>query len=160
MPEPVIFPGHESKLVGVTRRVTRLERRPLPYVILDHFKIWGDRTVTKVQNPAFQWTVSDDITDAGLDVIAVRGYVTTTGGAVGLQLWNVTENELIVSWTIAAGAKSAYEADGVDECMNYLNVDLDADEDEQQPELKLVTTSHGSTKGLGIYVFYGHDRRP
>jgi hypothetical protein len=153
MPQPVYIPNLDMRISQTARRVTRLERRPLPYIIMDHFKIYGDRTRSKVRSPAFQWTIGDDVTTSGLDVVGFRIYVTTVGSDCTCMLRNVTEGDdiLTASLTIPAGLKTAYTYVTVDECTNYLD-----DED----ELAIDCLVGGGTKGLGAYVFYGRDRRP
>jgi hypothetical protein len=159
MPEPVYNPYlPETQIASVVRRTTRLERRPTQYVIVDHHKIFGDRVTTKVRARAFVWTLSDDVLESGLDVVGFRAYVTTTGGACTVKLNNDATGDTLVTLTIPAGAKTAWATDSIDECSNYIDW-VDAD-DQIAPQFVIETTASGSTKGLGVYVYYGHDRRP
>lgn len=158
-PNPVYLPEELMRLSGVEREVRRLWRRPLNFVIVDHFKIFGDRTNTKVRDPAFAWTVSDDVMDADLDVIGIRAYVTTTGGDCSLLLKNDSEGDTLCGLTIPGGERTAWEADGIDETLNYLEW-VGAPGDRVPPQMSIQTTAGGGTRGLGVYVFYGHDPRP
>jgi hypothetical protein len=161
MPKPIYFPFMpEQQITSHTRRLTRLERRPIPFIIVDHHKIFGDRVTTKVRARAFAWHISDDVMDAGpLDVVGFRIYVTTVGtGACTLKLKNESTGDTLVTLTIPAGEKTAYAGNTIDECANYINwVDL---ANRKPPVFVVETTAGGGTKGLGVYVYYGHDRRP
>jgi hypothetical protein len=163
MPEPVYFPTDPTKIVGVSRRVTRLERRQLTFLIVDHLKIFGDRVNTKVRARAFAWVVSDDIVQTDLDIIGYRAYVTTVGGACTTALKNETEGDTLCTLTIPAGATTAYTATTIDETVNFTKPTPALEPDPEiyvPPTMVIQTIAGGGTKGLGVYLYYGLDKRP
>lgn len=162
MPEPVYFPTDTTRQVGHERRITRLERRPLAFIIMDHFKIFGDKVTTRELSPpdgAFGWHMTEDVLDSGLDIIGFRGYVTTPGDDCSMSLINRSTGATLVSLTIPGGEYDAVVTDEIDETLNYVEWVGDPG-DRVPPEFFVETTEGGGTRGLGVHVYYGHDRRP
>jgi hypothetical protein len=157
----VVFPAEPVKLVTTTERVERVERRQLIYDIVEEIKIISDVKPVTSGVGKFKWEISDDLWLMGLDIVQVKIYVTTTGGACTCSLTNKGSVDTPKNWavlttplTIAAGAYSA-KTDrgtlvGIDETKN------DLDEDDR---LWLNVLVAGGM-GLGLILTFGRDRRP
>ena len=154
MPPPVYSPTNETRIAGAERRITRVERRPSVYSVVLEMKVFADDRVVKTGDGKFIFTVSEDC--SGLDLVAAHSYVTFASGGVTVQLRNITRawDMLSTRMTIDAAEYSSYTAAAapvIDPTKNAvvfnerIAVDVDV---------------AGATRGLGVILTFGRDRRP
>jgi hypothetical protein len=154
----VYGPTTETRVVGAVDRITRLERRPQLYDIVEEMKICDDVTaIDDLESDTWKWEASGDL--VGLDIVQVKIYVTDDGGA-DCTLTNkgtvlVPRNDLVCTLSISGGGSDTAELEDIDETNN----DIDGVAATNKND-RLWLAHSGSGLGLGLIVTYGRDWRP